>query len=240
LFGFCHCSSSIQLSTDGDRTASSYSLWRDIVIPPNLEADIKPIWSESHFSVSDEREFLATFAGNLIDCQTCPTHRRQCCGSNAVRTFIRNKLAEHRDVAVLDSRHDAAYVRNLRSSTFCLSPTGRTNVFVRPYEAILSGCIPVVFSPTVDLAFADIIDYDRFVIYYDESKLPRLHSYLRSISFDEIIERRAAMEKVWRRFIYNTIMEDNDAVSSLIQVLATRKCRTPALLGIGHTVASPE
>ena len=231
--------SSIIVTTNGDRSGA-YSPWKDIVIPPNLESQIKPVWPEPRFLLADEREYTASFGGSVVDCSTCPPHWPRCCEStNVVRSFIREHLTQYDDFAIVESRHAPSYASNMRRSNFCLCPPGRSGVFVRPYEAILSGCIPVVFSPHVDLAFAGVIEYDKFVIYYDIEKLPQLATYLRSVSQEEIVKRRLAMEKIWRRLMFNTIMEEGDAVSTMMELLTARKCRATAGVTSGHSLVSP-
>lgn len=44
-------------------------------------------------------------------------------------------------------------------SVFCLSPAGDTPSSARLFDAILSGCIPVVVSDQLELPFEGILDH---------------------------------------------------------------------------------
>ena len=46
-------------------------------------------------------------------------------------------------------------------SIFCLSPAGDTPSSARLFDAIVSGCIPVIVSDELELPFEGIIDYRK-------------------------------------------------------------------------------
>lgn len=46
-------------------------------------------------------------------------------------------------------------------SVFCLSPAGDTPSSARLFDAIVSGCIPVIVSDEVELPFEGILDYRK-------------------------------------------------------------------------------
>jgi hypothetical protein len=47
----------------------------------------------------------------------------------------------------------------MRKSFFCLSPAGDTPSSARLFDAIVSGCIPVIISDELELPFEGILDY---------------------------------------------------------------------------------
>lgn len=47
----------------------------------------------------------------------------------------------------------------MRKSLFCLSPAGDTPSSARLFDAIVSGCIPVIISDDLELPFEGILDY---------------------------------------------------------------------------------
>ena len=53
----------------------------------------------------------------------------------------------------------AAAQDGMRKSLFCLSPAGDTPSSARLFDAIVSGCIPVIISDEVELPFEGILDY---------------------------------------------------------------------------------
>lgn len=46
-------------------------------------------------------------------------------------------------------------------SLFCLSPAGDTPSSARLFDAIVSGCIPVIVSDELELPFEGILDYRK-------------------------------------------------------------------------------
>lgn len=53
----------------------------------------------------------------------------------------------------------AAAQDGMRKSLFCLSPAGDTPSSARLFDAIVSGCIPVIISDELELPFEGILDY---------------------------------------------------------------------------------
>lgn len=50
-------------------------------------------------------------------------------------------------------------------SLFCLSPAGDTPSSARLFDAIVSGCIPVIISDELELPFEGILDYRKVCMY---------------------------------------------------------------------------
>ncbi|MCI01820.1 exostosin family protein, partial [Trifolium medium] len=49
----------------------------------------------------------------------------------------------------------------MRKSIFCLNPAGDTPSSARLFDAIVSGCIPVIVSDELELPFEGILDYRK-------------------------------------------------------------------------------
>jgi hypothetical protein len=49
----------------------------------------------------------------------------------------------------------------MRKSLFCLNPAGDTPSSARLFDAIVSGCIPVIVSDELELPFEGILDYRK-------------------------------------------------------------------------------
>ena len=47
---------------------------------------------------------------------------------------------------------------------FCLSPAGDTPSSARLYDAVVSGCIPVVVSDELELPFEGMFDYRQVLV----------------------------------------------------------------------------
>ena len=158
------------------------------------------------------------FGGSVIECSVCD--HRGCCHSKGVRPQIKSLFSSLEDFRITGTR-SADYEYNLRHSNFCLCPEGWHAWTPRPVEAILMGCIPVVIS-TVELPLSQLIDYGSIVIRWDGSDMEELPTFLRTMPHEQIVARRVAMASIWHRLVYNMPMEENDAVDSILQILARR------------------
>jgi hypothetical protein len=49
----------------------------------------------------------------------------------------------------------------MRRSLFCLCPAGDTPSSARLFDAIVSGCIPVIVSDELEFPFEGILDYKK-------------------------------------------------------------------------------
>lgn len=49
---------------------------------------------------------------------------------------------------------------------FCLSPAGDTPSSARLFDAVVSGCIPVIVSDELELPFEGILDYRKVILFF--------------------------------------------------------------------------
>eukprot|EP01018_Ginkgo_biloba_P037778 Gb_03999 [translate_table: standard] len=95
----------------------------------------------------------------------------------------------------------------MRSSVFCLSPAGDTPSSARLFDAIVSGCIPVIVSDELELPFEGILDYRKVALFMssvDAVQPGWLVAYLRNISTKRIEEMRSNLVKFARHFQYSS------------------------------------
>uniref|UniRef100_A0A7N0TZB0 Exostosin GT47 domain-containing protein n=2 Tax=Kalanchoe fedtschenkoi TaxID=63787 RepID=A0A7N0TZB0_KALFE len=95
----------------------------------------------------------------------------------------------------------------MRKSIFCLSPAGDTPSSARLFDAIVSGCIPVVVSDELELPFEGIIDYRKIALFISSSDAVQpgwLISYLRSITPAKIRDMQNNLVTYSRHFIYSS------------------------------------
>ncbi|KAE9453405.1 hypothetical protein C3L33_14703, partial [Rhododendron williamsianum] len=94
----------------------------------------------------------------------------------------------------------------MRKSIFCLSPAGDTPSSARLFDAIVSGCIPVIVSDELELPFEGILDYWKIALFVCSSDVVQpgwLLTFLRSISPSQIREMRTNLAKYARHFLYS-------------------------------------
>ncbi|KAF6163873.1 hypothetical protein GIB67_024728 [Kingdonia uniflora] len=95
----------------------------------------------------------------------------------------------------------------MRRSTFCLNPAGDTPSSARLFDAIVSGCIPVVISDELELPFEGILDYRKIVLFVSSSDAIQpgwLMAFLKNIGPKKIREMRVNLAKYARHFLYSS------------------------------------
>lgn len=88
----------------------------------------------------------------------------------------------------------------LQNSTFCLVPRGRRLGSFRFLEALQAGCIPVLLSNGWVLPFAQVIDWNKAVVWADERLLLQVPNTIRSISEYKIMQLRQQTQVLWDKY----------------------------------------
>lgn len=89
--------------------------------------------------------------------------------------------------------------QGMHTSKFCLNPAGDTPSACRLFDSIVSLCVPVIVSDSIELPFEDIIDYKKFSVFVEATaalKPGYLVSLLRKVPEQKIIEFQKAMKEV--------------------------------------------
>ncbi|KAG9158088.1 hypothetical protein Leryth_000247, partial [Lithospermum erythrorhizon] len=92
------------------------------------------------------------------------------------------------------------------SSIFCLDPAGDTPSSARLFDAIVSGCIPVIVSDELELPFEGILDYRKIALFVsseDATQPGQLLAYLKTIGATQIREMQMNLAKYSRHFLYS-------------------------------------
>ncbi|KAJ9546185.1 hypothetical protein OSB04_025892, partial [Centaurea solstitialis] len=192
----------IWLLPDMDSTGNWYkpgqvSLEKDLILPyvPNLDLCDAKCLSES----APKRTTLLYFRGRL---------KRNAGGK--IRSKLGSELGNADDVIIEEgSAGEAGKIAaqsGMRKSVFCLSPAGDTPSSARLFDAIVSGCIPVIVSDELELPFEGILDYRRISLFVSSSDAVQpgwLLAYLRSIKPAQIREMQDNLAKYTRHFLYS-------------------------------------
>ncbi|KAG4154321.1 hypothetical protein ERO13_D03G051000v2 [Gossypium hirsutum] len=194
---------SIWLLPDMDSTGNWYkpgqvSLEKDLILPyvPNVDLCDAKCVSESE----SKRTILLFFRGRL---------KRNAGGK--IRSKLVTELAGAKDVVIEEGtsgdQGKAAAQKGMRRSIFCLSPAGDTPSSARLFDAIVSGCIPVIISDELELPFEGILDYRKIAIFVSSTDAVQpgwLLPFLKGISSTQIREMRRNLVEFSRHFMYSS------------------------------------
>ncbi|XVE94261.1 hypothetical protein REPUB_Repub01dG0266300 [Reevesia pubescens] len=169
------------------------SLIKDVIIPYSHRISAYT----GDFGVND-RKTLLFFMGNR--------YRKE---GGKIRDLLFQILENEEDVVIkhgTQSRENRrAASRGMHTSKFCLNPAGDTPSACRLFDSIVSLCVPVIVSDSIELPFENIIDYKKFSVFVETAaalKPGYLVSLLRKVPAEKIIEYQKAMKEVKRYYDY--------------------------------------
>ena len=189
----------IFLVHNGQFTLDEFTPHKDISIPPDLSGYRFPSVYELPPSQRPPRKWLAHFGGTVLPATL--KDERGSFYSKGVRQYIKAHFSKDEDFRITGTRVDT-YTHDMMSSQFCLCPEGWHAWNPRPYQAIILGCIPVLLSEEIELAFEDRVDYSKFIVRVRPRDVSRLKEILKGFSTHEVEAMQQEMEKVWRLFSY--------------------------------------
>lgn len=120
-----------------------------------------------------------------------------------IRDILFQILEKEKDVIIKhgaqsrESRRAAS--QGMHTSKFCLHPAGDTPSACRLFDAIVSLCIPVIVSDSIELPFEDIIDYRKNAVFIETTSAIKpgyLVSLLRAVTPDRILEYQKELKEV--------------------------------------------
>lgn len=193
----------IWLLPDMDSTGNWYKpgqIWleKDLILPyvPNVEVCDASCLLKSQ----SQRDILLFFRGRL---------KRNAGGK--IRAKLVAELQDKEGVVIEEGSAGEggkeAAQSGMRRSVFCLSPAGDTPSSARLFDAIVSGCIPVIVSDELELPFEGILDYREIALFVSSSDAVQpgwLITFLKSIGSAQISEMRANLAKHSRHFVYSS------------------------------------
>ncbi|CAH8358010.1 unnamed protein product [Eruca vesicaria subsp. sativa] len=187
----------------GRLRADQGSFVKDVVIPYSHRVNV----FAGEIGV-ESRDTLLFFMGNR--------YRKD---GGKVRDLLFQVLEKEGDVTIkhgTQSRENRrAATKGMHTSKFCLNPAGDTPSACRLFDSIVSLCVPVIVSDSIELPFEDVIDYRKFSIFVESNvalKPGFLVKKLRKIGRKKILEYQREMKSVRRYFDYG---DPNGAVKEI-------------------------
>ncbi|CAI7811240.1 unnamed protein product [Closterium sp. NIES-53] len=180
---------------------------------------------------------LASFAHSLspaMHIRLCSTARSSTClpaiPGGIIRQQVQRELqgqagVEFRVGRAENSSMTAQASTAMRQAKYCLVPRGDTSSSCRLFDAILSGCIPVIISDALDPPFEDAIDYSAFSLLLPAALAVRpgyilgvLHTQTEAVWRQQWV----AMRKVAHHFIYSFPPRPSGAEDMVWRAVARR------------------
>lgn len=202
---------------NGQFTLDEFTPHKDIPIPPDLSGYNFPSVYELPRHKRPVRKWLGHFGGTVLPADL--KDERGSFYSKGVRQYITKHFTEDPFFRITGTRVDT-YIHDMMSSRFCLCPEGWHAWNPRPYQAVILGCIPVLLSEELELAFENVLDYSKFMVRVKPADVSKLKEILGLISEHEVRGMQEEMEKVWRLFSYG---QNGLAPYMILDALARRK-----------------
>nr|CAB3244012.1 exostosin-1-like [Phallusia mammillata] len=92
------------------------------------------------------------------------------------------------------------YQALLHNSTFCMTPRGRRLGSFRFLESLQTACVPVVLANGWMLPFAEVLDWPKASLVWDERLLLQVPNTLRDICDETIMEYRQQSQFLWNTY----------------------------------------
>ncbi|CAI6007278.1 unnamed protein product [Closterium sp. NIES-65] len=145
------------------------------------------------------------------------------------RKALFDELQGEADVHVREASGSSQSIRDsqegMRQSRFCLHVEGDTPSSSRFFNAIMSGCVPVVVSDNVELPFESVIDYSRLTLFFSQQDAlvkGRLVSALRQVSEQEWLAMWHEVHQVQKHFEFQQPARAGDAVDMVWREVRNR------------------
>ncbi|KAL8031139.1 hypothetical protein ABFX02_13G006000 [Erythranthe guttata] len=139
-----------------------------------------------------QRKTLAFFAGGL-------------------HGHIRHLLLHHwrdqnqdNDIQVYEKLpSNMSYEKMLKTSKFCLCPSGYEVASPRVVEAIYAECVPVLISDSYVPPFSDVLNWKKFSVVVAVEDIPNIKNILMGISEGRYLKMQKRVKQVQRHFVVN-------------------------------------
>ncbi|CAN6540472.1 unnamed protein product [Malus baccata var. baccata] len=157
-----------------------------------------------------KRSTLAFFAGGL---------------HGHIRYLLLNEWkGKDQDVLVYDKLpKGVSYENMLRSSKFCLCPSGYEVASPRVVEAIYAECVPVLISDGYVPPFSDVLNWNSFSVQVPVKNISDIKTILTAISSREYLRMQRKVKQVQRHFLVNGPPKRYDVFHMIVHSIWLRR-----------------
>ncbi|XP_068312781.1 probable glycosyltransferase At5g03795 [Pyrus communis] len=157
-----------------------------------------------------KRSTLAFFAGRL---------------HGHIRYLLLNEWkGKDQDVQVYDQLpQGVSYENMLKSSKFCLCPSGYEVASPRVVEAIYAECVPVLISDGYVPPFSDVLNWKSFSLQVPVKNISDIKTILTAISSRQYLRMQRRVKQVQRHFLVNGPPKRYDAFHMIVHSIWLRR-----------------
>ena len=103
------------------------------------------------------------------------------------------------------------FISEMEQSKFCLAPLGHATWSLRMFEAILVGCVPVIFADDTVFPYEKYYPIESYAILIRESDVSILPYILYNIPDNVVWEKKKILQEIWKAFTWtNTKVNNNN------------------------------
>ena len=170
-----------------------FVLGKDMSLPETLVLSPQNLLRGLGGNPPSRRSILAFFAGNM-------------------HGYVRPILLQHwenkdPDMKIFSqmpkTKGNKNYIRNMKSSKYCICAKGYEVNSPRVVEAIFYECVPVFISDNFVPPFFEVLNWESFAVFVLEKDIPNLKSILLSIPEKRYLELQMGVKKVQQHFLWH-------------------------------------
>ncbi|TYJ50706.1 hypothetical protein E1A91_A01G228200v1 [Gossypium mustelinum] len=115
------------------------------------------------------------------------------------------------------------YYEMMRSSKYCLCPSGYEVASPRIVKALYNGCVPVLISKSYVPPFSDVLRWKSFSVVVSVEDIPRLKEILMKISSRQYIRMQRRVLQVRRHFEFHSPPKRFDVFHMILHSIWLRR-----------------
>ena len=208
------------------------------LFPSVKQEDLKNIYK------TDKRNIFLLFAGGVKNWKPTNGIRKKILIGNIVKTIktvltyenyfkANNRISKIKYISLyVDDNNNFSHLFSwMRKSVFCLQPEGNSATRKSFYDAIMCGCIPVIFTYNykVRYPFEEKIDYGKLTVTINQKEVKHsgsLYSILSKLDNTTIFEKQQYMYKVMNYLQYSYPIlngtKHDDAMQYIMDEIGTK------------------